>query len=338
MITSDNKFKDAKKDEYSAHLLESYTSVKQINNVFKWLMPFRFKTLQKIVPKGLKGTINGMINFLNGNHIAVPYESEQSIPLWKENEIPLYNGIDKPYIIPYLLKDKKAPAVLVIPGGAYLYVSQEHEGIQTAKKLNELGFHAIVLTYRVSPCRYPCMQLDMIRAIQLMRKNSEEWGIIPDQIIALGFSAGGHLAMSVNGVYDELVEMSGDLSHIDGKPNGIVSAYGMMDLKCKGFNVTCDMIFLGDNFTEEESKRLCIRNMLNKDYPPVFMFSMDHDPTVPPKTNCIEIKPMLDELNVPCEMRIYAGNRHGFGLGEGTSAEEWPYRMVDFFKEKGVID
>ncbi|MGN0522880.1 MAG: alpha/beta hydrolase, partial [Eubacterium sp.] len=170
MLTLENRFKDAKKYELSSRQLERYTSVKQINNVFKWLMPFKFKTLMKIVPKGLKGTISGMVDFLNGKNIVIDYDDKRSLPLWEPGEIPLYDGVDKPYIVPYLLENKKAPAVLVIPGGAYLYVSMENEGINTAKRLNELGFHAIVLSYRVSPSRYPCMQLDMIRAIQLMRK------------------------------------------------------------------------------------------------------------------------------------------------------------------------
>ena len=337
MLTLDNRFKDAKKYELSSRQLERYTSVKQINDIFKWLMPFKFKTLMRIVPKGLKGTISGMLDFLNGKDIIIDYDDSRSLPLWEPDEIPLYDGGDKPFIVPFLLKDKKAPAVLVIPGGAYLYVSMQKEGFETAQKLNELGFHAIVLSYRVSPSRYPCMQLDMIRAIQLMRKKADEWGIIPDQIIALGYSAGGHLAMSVNGVYDEIIGMAGDLSHIDGRPNAIVSGYGMMDLKCQTFNITCDMIFLGDRFTEEESKRLCIQNLINKDYPPVFMFSMENDPTVPPKTNCLEVKPILEENGVACRLIIYPGDRHGFALGEGEKAEEWPYKMVEFLKETGVI-
>ncbi|MGN1203321.1 MAG: alpha/beta hydrolase, partial [Eubacterium sp.] len=241
MLTLDNRFKDAKKYELSAQQLEKYTSVKQINNIFKWLMPFKFKTLMRIVPKGLKGTISGMVDFLNGKNIIIDYDDPRSMPLWEPDNIPLYNSGPKPFIVPFLLENKKAPAVLVIPGGAYLYVSMENEGIKTAKRLNELGFHAIVLSYRVSPSRYPCMQLDMIRAIQLMRNNAEEWGIIPDRIIALGYSAGGHLAMSVNGVYDEINHMAGDLNYIDGKPNAIVSGYGMMDLKCSTFHITCDM-------------------------------------------------------------------------------------------------
>lgn len=338
MLTLENRFKDAKKYELSARQLERYTSVKQINDVFKWLMPFKFKTLMKIVPKGLKGTISGMLDFLNGKDIVIDYDDKRSIPLWEPDKIPLYDGGEKPFVVPFLLENKKAPAVLVIPGGAYLFVSMKDEGIETAKKLNELGFHAIVLSYRVSPSRYPCMQLDMIRAIQLMRKNADEWGIIPDQIIALGYSAGGHLAMSVNGLYDELNSMSGDLSHFDGKPNAIVSGYGMMDLKCQTFNITCDMIFLGDNFTEQESKRLCIQNLIDEHYPPVFMFSMENDPTVPPKTNCMEVLSILKRNNIPCEMHIYPGNRHGFALGEGEEAEKWPVEMTEFLRKTGVIE
>lgn len=337
MLTDENRFKDAKKYELSAYQLERYISVKQINNVFKWFMPYKFKTLMRIAPKGLKGTISGMLDFLNGKDIVINYDDERSMPLWQPEEIPIYNGEEKPFIVPFLLKDKKAPAVLVIPGGAYLYVSMKDEGIKTAKRLNELGFHAIVLSYRVSPARYPCMQLDMMRAIQIMRKNADEWGIISDQIIALGYSAGGHLAMSVNGLNDELKDLTGDLSHIDARPNAIVSGYGMMDLKCKTFTITCDMIFLGDKFNEAESKRLCIQNLINKDYPPVFMFSMENDPTVPPKTNCMAVKPILEKNGVPCEMHIYTGNRHGFALGEGEEAEKWQTEMVDFLKKTGVI-
>lgn len=337
MLNENNRFKDALNEELSAYQLKRYISVKQINSVFKFLMPFKFKTLMKLEPKAIKGATQGMLDFFNGKDIVINYGDEGCIPLWNEDEIPEYNGEEKPYIVPFLLENKKAPAVLVIPGGAYLYVSMRDEGIKTAKRLNELGFHAIVLSYRVSPARFPAMQLDMMRAIQIMRNNAEAWGIIPNQIIALGYSAGGHLALSVNGLYEELKDKTGDLSHIDARPNAIVSGYGMCDLKCKSFTITCDMIFLGDKYSKKESDRLCIQSLVNKDYPPIFMFSMENDPTVPPKTNCIELKKILDELSVPNEMRIYKGNRHGFNLAEGDPAEEWQERMVEFLKRTKVI-
>ena len=231
MITVENRFKDAKKEMPSAYKLSRYISVKQINNVFKWFMPYKFKTLIRLAPKSLKQTLYGMIDFLNCKNVVVCYDDDRCQPVWQEDEIPLYNGEEKPFFIPFLLKDKTAPAVVVIPGGAYLSDWMQAEGLDTARRLNELGFHAIVLSYRVSPARYPTMHLDLIGTIRLMRKNAEEWGIIPDQIIALGYSAGGHLALSVNGVYDELKNGYDDLQEIDGRPNAIVSGYGMSELK-----------------------------------------------------------------------------------------------------------
>lgn len=338
MLTFESRVRDAKKYDICRAQLERYTSVRQINNIFKWFMPFKFKTLARLAPKSMKGSVKDMISFLNGESNVIEYDDPRCMKLWEENEIPLYEGGVKPFIVPFLLENKKAPAVLVVPGGAYLNVSMREEGLDTAKKLNELGFHAVVLSYRVSPSRYPCMQLDMIRAIQIMRQNAEKWGIIDDEIIALGYSAGGHLVMSVTGLYDELKDQSGDLSYIDGRPNAIVSGYGMMDLKCSELGITCDMIFLGDKFTEAESKRLSIHNLVNENYPPVFMFTMENDPTVPPKTNCIQVEPILKEKGVPCELHVYPGNRHGFNLGIGEQAEEWPYKMVEFLKGTGVID
>ena len=333
MLTMDNRVKDAKKDPVASMQLERYTSVKQINRLFRPMMPFKFKTLHALAPKGLKGAVTGLLNFLNGKSNVISYDDERVLPLWKEDEIPLYNGGYKPFIVPFLLENKKAPAVLVVPGGAYINVSMQEEGLDTARKMNELGFHAIVLSYRVSPFRYPCMQLDMIRAIQIMRKNAEEWGIEADKIIALGYSAGGHLIMSVNGLHDQLRELTGDLKEYDGKPNALVSGYGMMDLKCKDYGITCDQIFLGDDFTEEKSKALNIHSLLNEDYPPVFMFSMENDPTVPPKTNCLSIEPILEAKGIPFETHIYPGNRHGFNLGIGEEAEEWPDKMVEFLNK-----
>ncbi len=338
MLTLNSRFKDAKKEELSAYQLSRYTSVKQINNIFKWLMPFKFKTLMKIAPAGLKGTLSGMMDFLNGKNILINYSDEGCLPLWNEDEIPLYKGEEKPFLVPYLIEDKNAPAVLIIPGGAYLYVSMKDEGIATAKRFNELGFQAFILSYRTSPSRYPSMQLDMIRAIQLIRKNSEEWGVDSEKIIALGYSAGGHLAMSVNGLYDELNSMTGDLSYIDGRPNAIISGYGMMTPKCKTFNITCDMIILGDDYSEEMSKKISIENLIDETYPPVFMFSMKDDPTVPPEINCMKVLPILKEKNIPCEMHIYDGNRHGFALAENDpQASKWPSQMMEFMKNNGIL-
>lgn len=88
-------------------------------------------------------------------------------------------------------------AVLVCPGGAYQELDWEPEGTDVAAWLNSLGVTGIVLKYRVprrpgedrrQPAAGPLK--DAQRAVSLVRSRAKEWGIAPDQIGMIGFSAG----------------------------------------------------------------------------------------------------------------------------------------------------
>lgn len=337
MITMEHKLRDVRNDKKANFWLESYSSVPEINRLLRLFEPFKFSTLEKISPKSLKGFTVDLVGYFNGRDNVIPVDDSRSILLWDEKDIPLYDGERKPYIVPFLLENKKAPAVVIAPGGAYLNVSMQNEGVDIAKRFNELGFHAIIVWYRTSPCRYPCPQLDFIRAIQIVRNNAEKWNIIENQVIAMGFSAGGHLATSINGVHDELREMTGDLSHINGKPDAVIGGYPMIDLKCKGFGITCDKIFLGKGYSKELSDKLCVQNLIDENYPPMFLFSMKYDPIVPPEINCLVAEKVLNEKGVPNEVHIYSGNVHGFGLAEGIEAGQWVEQSVEFLKKNNVI-
>ncbi len=337
MITMDHKLRDVRADKEASLWLESYSSVPEINRLLRLMEPFKFSTLERLAPKGLKGFAKDLVAFFNGEDNAVPVTDPRSILLWEEKDIPFYDGKRKPYMVPFLLENKKAPVVVIAPGGAYLHVCMKHEGVDIAKRFNELGFHAIIVCYRTSPCRYPCPQLDFIRAIQTVRNNAEKWEIIENSVIALGFSAGGHLVTSVSGVHDELREMTGDLAHIDGKPNAIIGGYPMTDLKCKDFGITCDKIFLGEGYCEELSNKLCVHNLVNENYPPMFLFSMKYDPIVPAETNCLVVQKVLDEKAVPNEVHIYRGNVHGFALADGLEAGQWVNQSIEFLKKNNII-
>ena len=334
MITMNQRLRDVRRDKSANLWLESYSSVPEINRILRLMAPFKFSTLAKIIPGNF---IKDLVGFFNGEDNVVPYDDPRSIPLWDEKDIPIYDGERKPYIVPFLLENKKAPVVVIAPGGAYLHVCMGHEGVDMAQRFNELGFHAIIVCYRTSPCRYPCPQLDFIRAIQTVRNNAEEWGIMENGVIAMGFSAGGHLVTSINGVYDELKEMTGALCHINGKPDAVIGGYPMTNLKCKDFGITSDKIFLGKNYSEELSRKLSVHNLVDENYPPMFMFSMRYDPIVPPETNCQLVKKVLDEKGVPNEMHIYRGNVHGFGLADGLEAGQWVSQSIEFLKKNNVI-
>ena len=95
------------------------------------------------------------------------------------------------------------PAVIVIPGGAYRFLSITNEGISITNWLNELGIDAFMLKHRLpnnydGPCKQAVASSDAFRAIELIRDNSEKWNIDPNNVGVIGFSAGGHLASTIS--------------------------------------------------------------------------------------------------------------------------------------------
>src|SRR5687767_2722160 len=94
-------------------------------------------------------------------------------------------------------KDNGA-CVVIFPGGGYHILAWDLEGTEVAEWLNKNGVTGIVVKYRV-PKRpgqenYVAPLQDAQRAMGLVRANAKEWGIDPERIGTLGFSAGGHLA------------------------------------------------------------------------------------------------------------------------------------------------
>ena len=86
------------------------------------------------------------------------------------------------------------PAVLVIPGGGYMFCS-DREAEPVALPFLAAGFQAFVLRYSTGEhSRWPNPLEDYEQAMSLIRENADKWHVIPDQIAVIGFSAGGHLA------------------------------------------------------------------------------------------------------------------------------------------------
>ncbi|MGZ3872866.1 MAG: alpha/beta hydrolase, partial [Mucilaginibacter sp.] len=106
-----------------------------------------------------------------------------------------------PTITPYLPAKGTAngTAVVVFPGGGYSGLAMGHEGRDIAMAFNSFGVTAFVVKYRlpsddimVDKTIGPLQ--DAQQAVLLVRKNATQWGIKPDKIGIIGFSAGGHLA------------------------------------------------------------------------------------------------------------------------------------------------
>ena len=115
-------------------------------------------------------------------------------------------------LTPYIPQGARpdCPAVIVCPGGSYHWLDIRTEGDGVARWLNSKGIAAFVLRYRVAGVwafvthyrllvrgrRQPDMLRDVQRSVQLVREGASTWGINPNEVGVMGFSAGGHLAVA----------------------------------------------------------------------------------------------------------------------------------------------
>lgn len=128
--------------------------------------------------------------FRNIEHIADTFTYHYEIK--RGYELETYE--DEPYLIPYLAEGSNC-AVIVIPGGGFGYKSMDGssgEGRDVAVTLQQNGINAFVLHYRSNPYEYPIPYLDVQRAVRYLKYHAEDYGIEPEKIGLIGFSAGGN--------------------------------------------------------------------------------------------------------------------------------------------------
>ncbi len=112
------------------------------------------------------------------------------------------SSVHRPTITPYLPDPAKATgtAVLIAPGGGHRVLCLGHEGYALAQWFADHGIAAFVLKYRLSKEEGSTYTIedhamaDTRRALRLIRLRAAEWGVRPDRVGILGFSAGGELA------------------------------------------------------------------------------------------------------------------------------------------------
>ena len=93
-------------------------------------------------------------------------------------------------------------AVIIAPGGGYVRLSFEREGVQYANWLSTLGVTSFVLKYRMAEFGHPAPLQDVLRAVRLVRSRAAEFKIDPARIGVMGSSAGGHLAATAGTLFD----------------------------------------------------------------------------------------------------------------------------------------
>jgi acetyl esterase/lipase len=128
------------------------------------------------------------------------------------------------------------PGVLLIHGGAWKYGSKEGYG-PTAARLARSGYVAATINYRLIPDgAYPRLVQDCLCALSHFRKHAGEYGLDPDRVAVMGYSAGGHLA-SLLGVAAEDPAHAPDCDAGPTKPpRAVIAGAGVHDFRSAGDN------------------------------------------------------------------------------------------------------
>lgn len=125
------------------------------------------------------------------------------VNLWEKGNIPTVtynvNNSDGPDFIPNLevftVADDVQPkgAVMICPGGAFMFRSMQNEGYDIADMLTSMGYQCFVVNYRINPYTMQESATDLQRGIRYVKAHAAEYGIKPENIALVGFSAGGIL-------------------------------------------------------------------------------------------------------------------------------------------------
>ncbi len=233
------------------------------------------------------------------------------------------------------------PAVIVVPGGGYNDVCSR-EGEVVAARFLAQGFQTFILNYLVARdgVAYPEERNELGAAIDFLKKHAGEFHINPDEIFAVGFSAGGHLVADVAMEEETLREEYS----IDSKLKGIGLGYPVISYEDGEMGTYQNLLC---TYSEEEKislrAKLSLEKHVTKENPPAYIIATGNDELVP-VSNAIRYASSLYKNGIPCELHIFPNGAHGVSSGDKEVCSlpcyqdptgrirYWPEECASFFR------
>ena len=204
-------------------------------------------------------------------------------------------------------QEKNRPAVVVCPGGGYVYCSPR-EAEPVALKYAARGFHAFILRYSVGQQAADFAPLKEVSwAIGYIRENAEAWHIDPEKIVTCGFSAGGHLALAA-GLLGE------------NKPNAMILGYPAVNIpNIPGVNFMIQLLKGSKEVTDEDAAYYSLANHITKNSPPVFLAATAEDMLT--GFGALPVAQKYSQLGLGYELHVFQHGPHGYSVADETSAD-----------------
>ena len=288
-----------------------------------------------------------------------PELAPREVPLWPEDSSVLQDGIRElagkknavthPSFLLYAPQARSArAAILVFPGGGFkaLAIGKHStigfEGVDVCKWLTEAGVTCILVRYRVpnTGCNWnretrrhdtpgiPMALQDAQRAISIVRYHAVEYGIDPDKIGVMGFSAGGNLAVLSSTAFNaRSYRPIDDSDQASSRPDFAIPVYpGHMTMEHK-------------NKTPREvaARELNTDIVISSRIPPTLLIHAKDDTVDPIHYSEIYARE-LRNAGLDVTLNIYETGGHAFGVRkQGTDTDRWMDDALDWLRAKGIL-
>jgi acetyl esterase/lipase len=231
---------------------------------------------------------------------------------WPETQL---RNIAQPYVRVFRPANPNGRSLLVIPGGAYTFVSIANEGVDIARSMTAKGYTVFVLVHRL-PCEgwekpSEVALQDARRALDLIGEMAVALGTDTRQVHVIGFSAGGHLAASLATQPTDGAEAAGGVPCL--RSLGLI--YPVISHEPPLWNALSTQSLLGDNPSTEMVALHSPAQHVSADTAPGFFVHALDDVDVPSGNSLLMVGAM-QAAGRPIALHLFEAGGHGFGLGD----------------------
>ena len=228
----------------------------------------------------------------------------------------------------------KLPCIVILHGGGWTAGNKSGHDDMTWTFASK-GYVAATVGYRLAPnYTFPAQVNDVKCAVRYLRAHAEKYGLDPDRIGAIGFSAGAHLAMML-GTTNKADGLEGDggWGEQDSQVQAVVSFFGPTDLAASDIPEQSLGIlknFMGGTKQEkpEEYRKASPITHVTPGDAPMLLLQGTKDPLVPYTQTYVMLEAMTKN-GVPGRIELIVGGSHGWGGAELSRTAAAAYAFFD---------
>lgn len=270
-------------------------------------------------PKGAPGLLNTALKEIVSERSSDPQINDRAIL-----------GISKPRMVVFRPDRPNGAAIIVAPGGGYRWVVVDKEGYEIARWLAARGFTVFVLFYRLPSEGWRAgadvALADAQRAMRLIRHHAKTYGIMPERVGMMGFSAGGHLCADLAARFAvHSYDAQDDADQHSARPFLAAPIYPVVTMDLDFAHKGSRDRLLGPNPTPELERLHSPHRQVPANAPPHFILHAEDDDAVPVQ-NSLLLAAALRAQGAVVETHLFTQGGHGFGLRKavGKPVELWP--------------